>query len=242
MKKMVLFLNIVIIAILLVPTSAFGHKLIPSDGSNLSLESSLEIPDPNISWAIYESINGNVKYYSFHGEQGEMFYASIVIPKLENLENFAPSMAFIGPESFLEIIDEFRIQKTNKSFPFSLPDGYDAHVFDYIGDFPSNEFYEPFGQVTYWERQEVIFDFPVTGKYYLAVFDKGSNPGKYALAIGTIEDFSASDFFTILPYAWLETKLFVNDYASAISAIIIFFGILSIIGYMLYRKIRSYQL
>ena len=27
--------------------------------------------------------------------------------------------------------------------------------FLYEGDYPGNEFYEPFGQVTYWERQEV---------------------------------------------------------------------------------------
>ncbi len=239
MKKMVLFLNIVIIAILLVPTSAFGHKLIPSDGSNLSLESSLEIPDPNISWAIYESINGNVKYYSFYGEQGEMFYASIVIPKLENLENFAPSMAFIGPESFLEIIDEFRIQKTNKSFPFSLPDGYDAHVFDYIGDFPSNEFYEPFGQVTYWERQEISFDLPANAQYHLVVYDKNSISGKYALAIGTIEDFSIYDFFTMLPYAWLMTKLFLNDYISAVIALSIFFGVITLTIFGIYRKVKN---
>jgi hypothetical protein len=34
------------------------------------------------------------------------------------------------------------------------------------------------------------------------------------LAIGTIEDFSGGDFFTILPKAWFDTKLFVEDYTS----------------------------
>ena len=33
-------------------------------------------------------------------------------------------------------------------------------------------------------------------------------------AIGTIEDFSMIDFFTVLPSAWFETKLFFEDYIS----------------------------
>ena len=121
----------------------------------------------------------------------------------------------------------------------SLPEGFDAYVFDYKGLIPSKEFYEPFGQITYWERQEVSFDFPVDGTYYLAVFDKKDNSGKYALAIGTIEDFSAYDFFTILPYAWLESKLFVNDYFSAVIAVSIFIAVLTLIGFGIYRKLKN---
>ncbi len=44
--------------------------------------------------------------------------------------------------------------------------------------------------------------------------DEKNQSGKYSLAIGIIEDFSGGDFFTILPKAWFDTKLFVNDYAS----------------------------
>ena len=188
---------------------------------------------------MYEEINGDIRYYSFYGKQGDPLYASIVIPKLENLIEFTPSIAFIGVESHLDLIEEFKILKPRTSFDFSLPQGYDAYVFDYDGIIPSKEFYEPFGQVTYWERQEINFDFPVDGTYYLAVFDENSTPGKYALAVGTIEDFSAYDFFTILPYAWFETKLFLNDYLSAISAILILIGLLGVIGFLIYRKFKK---
>ena len=224
---------------MLTPSTAYAHKLIPTDGSNISIDSSLEIPDPSISWAMYEEINGDIRYYSFYGKQGDPLYASIVIPKLENLIEFTPSIAFIGVESHLDLIEEFKILKPRTSFDFSLPQGYDAYVFDYDGIIPSKEFYEPFGQVTYWERQEINFDFPVDGTYYLAVFDENSTPGKYALAVGTIEDFSAYDFFTILPYAWFETKLFLNDYLSAISAILILVGLLGVIGFLIYRKFKK---
>ena len=224
---------------MLTPSTAYAHKLIPTDGSNISIDSSLEIPDPSISWAMYEEINGDIRYYSFYGKQGDPLYASIVIPKLENLIEFTPSIAFIGVESHLDLIEEFKILKPRTSFDFSLPQGYDAYVFDYDGIIPSKEFYEPFGQVTYWERQEINFDFPVDGTYYLAVFDENSTPGKYALAVGTIEDFSGYDLFTILPYALFETKLFLNDYLSAVSAILILVGLLGVIGFLIYRKFKK---
>ena len=234
-----LFLITAIGIVMLTPSTAYAHKLIPTDGSNISIDSSLEIPDPSISWAMYEEINGDIRYYSFYGKQGDPLYASIVIPKLENLIEFTPSIAFIGVESHLDLIEEFKILKPRTSFDFSLPQGYDAYVFDYDGIIPSKEFYEPFGQVTYWERQEINFDFPVDGTYYLAVFDENSTPGKYALAVGTIEDFSAYDFFTILPYAWFETNLFLNDYLSAVSAILILIGLLGVIGFLIYRKFKK---
>jgi len=34
------------------------------------------------------------------------------------------------------------------------------------------------------------------------------------LPILILEDFSGMDFFTILPKAWFDTKIFVNDYSS----------------------------
>ena len=239
MNKKIPVLIMVVGVLLLIPSTAFGHKLIPTDGSNDSLENGLMISDHKISWAVYEEINDNELYYTFDGKKGDMFFASIVIPKIETLKNFSPSLAFIGYESHLELIQGYEIDNSNKNFPYTLPEGFDAYVFDYSGSFPSKEFYEPFGQITYWERQEITFDLPADGTYHLSVFDRNSNPGKYALAIGTIEDFSAYDFFTLLPYAWLATKLFVNDYFSAIIAIGIFIGILGLIIFGIYRKLRK---
>ena len=239
MNKKIPVLIMVIGVLLLIPSTAFGHKLIPTDGSNDSLENGLMISDHKISWAVYEEINDNELYYTFDGKKGDMFFASIVIPKIETLKNFSPSLAFIGYESHLELIQGYEIDNSNRNFPYALPEGFNAYVFDYSGSFPSKEFYEPFGQITYWERQEITFDLPADGTYHLSVFDRNSNPGKYALAIGTIEDFSAYDFFTLLPYAWLATKLFVNDYFSAIIAIGIFIGILGLIIFGIYRKLRK---
>ena len=74
------------------------------------------------------------------------------------------------------------------------------------------------------------------GTYFLVVIDEKNQSGKYSLAIGTIEDFSLVDFFTILPKAWIDTKLFVNDYNSITLSVLILIGFLSLPILVLFRK------
>ncbi len=181
---------------------AYAHKLITHDDSHKDFDSALLIPDHEISWAIYENLEANdAKFYSFDAKHGESFYASIVVPKIEGLETYSPTLVLMGEGIF-----------ENDDVPFETQLGVEK--FSYSGDFPSSEFYEPFGQVTYWERQEIRMDIPLDGKYFIVVMDEKNQTGKYSLAVGTIEDFSGGDLFTTLPNAWLETKLFVNDYVS----------------------------
>ena len=207
----------VLFLLILVSTNqAFAHKLISHDDSHRDYESALVIPDHKISWAIYENLGTNeAKYYTFDAKKGDSFYASIVIPKIPGLEFYSPTINFIEPNN-----DESK---------------FVVEKFLYEGDYPGNEFYEPFGQVTYWERQEINLEIPYDGKYFLVVADEKNQSGKYSLAIGTIEDFSGADFFTILPKAWFDTKIFVNDYFS----LLIFFAILfSIIGLPIFFSVK----
>jgi len=181
---------------------AYGHKLISHDDKHTNFDSALHIPDHKISWAIYENLGTNeAKFYSFDAKQGDLFYASIVIPKINGLEEYSPTLVLLDGPTF---------ENSNASFKSQL----NVEKFLYEGEFPGNEFYEPFGQVTYWERQEVRTEIPLDGEYFIVVMDEKNQKGKYSLAIGTIEDFSTGDFFTILPKAWIDTKLFVNDYFS----------------------------
>jgi len=182
--------------------TVYGHKLISHDDTHTDFDSALQIPDHKISWAIYENLGINeAKFYSFEAKEGDSFYASIVIPKINGLEEYSPSLVLMNSPTF---------ENDSISFETSL----NTEKFLYEGKFPGNEFYEPFGQVTYWERQEVRAEIPADGKYFIVVMDEKNQEGKYSLAIGTIEDFSGDGFLTILPKAWLDTKLFVNDYVS----------------------------
>ena len=219
MRK-VIFLFLILIVLSISPF-AHAHKLISHDDSHRDFESALVIPDHKISWAIYDNLGvEESKFYTFDAKKDDSFYASIVIPKLEGLENYSPSLILMNDDLFNGAGTSSNIESSVQKFL-------------YEGDYPGNEFYEPFGQVTYWERQEVTTIIPADGQYFILVSDEKNQTGKYALAVGTIEDFSGSDFFTTLPKAWFETKLFFNDYVSFIIGISILVGfpimILSII-------------
>ena len=235
MKKIVV---IGIFCLLMLPASAFGHKLIPTDGTNIDYESALNIPDPVISWAMYEELEDNALFYKFDAKKDDRLFSSIVIPKLDNLENFTPSLVLIGPSTFLDLVDELKVMDVDKNFDYPIPDGYDAYVFDYNGPIPSKEFYEPFGQVTYWERQEIDLEIEAPGTYYMAVFDKNGSTGKLAVAIGYVEDFSGNDFVTVLPNAWLESRYFSEDYSQLFIMVGILLGIFGLIGFGIYIKIK----
>ena len=235
MKKIVV---IGIFCLLMLPASAFGHKLIPTDGTNIDYESALNIPDPVISWAMYEELEDNALFYKFDAKKDDRLFSSIVIPKLDNLENFTPSLVLIGPSTFLDLVDELKVMDVDKNFDYPIPDGYDAYVFDYNGPIPSKEFYEPFGQVTYWERQEIDLEIEAPGTYYMAVFDKNGATGKLAVAIGYVEDFSGNDFVTVLPNAWLESRYFSEDYSQLFIMVGVLLGIFGLIGFGIYRKIK----
>ena len=210
MRK-ILFLFLFLIVLSISPV-AHAHKLISHDDSHRDFESALVIPDHKISWAIYDNLGvEESKFYTFDAKKGDSFYASIVIPKLEGLENYSPSLILMNDDLF------------NGAGPSSNIES-SVQKFLYEGDYPGNEFYEPFGQVTYWERQEVTTIIPADGQYFILVSDEKNQSGKYALAVGTIEDFSGSDFFTTLPKAWFETKLFFNDYLSFIIGISVLVG------------------
>ena len=225
--------------LLMLPASAFGHKLIPTDGTNIDYESALEIPNPVVSWAMYEELEDTALFYKFEAKKNDRLYSSIVIPKLDHLEGFTPSLVLIGPSTFLELIDNLKVLDTDKNFDYYIPEGYDAYVFDYNGQIPSKEFYEPFGQITYWERQEIDLEIEASGTYYLAVFDKTGSNGKLALAIGYVEDFSGNDFVTVLPNAWLESRYFSEDFTPLVIFIGIMLGVFVLIGFLIYRKIKQ---
>ena len=223
MKK---YFFLVFVLVLVAFPSVYAHKLISHDDSHRDLESALQIPDHKISWAIYENLGENeAKFYTFYAKEGDSLYTSIVIPKISGLEDYSPTIFLVKPEM-------------NSDGTQNNDSLQNLGRFAYEGNYPGYEFYEPFGQVTYWERQEVSFEIPSDGNYFIIVSDEKNQSGKYSLAVGTIEDFSGSDFVTILPKAWFDTKIFVNDYVSLAIFFSILGGILFLIGLGIKRKIR----
>ena len=81
-----------------------AHQLIFSDGNNITIENALYIPDPQISWAMYGELENNVLFYKFEAEQKEPLYASLVLPALDGLEDFSPSLAIITQQQNIAMI------------------------------------------------------------------------------------------------------------------------------------------
>ena len=243
---------VIIVTMLVLVTSSFqmsnGHKPLKVAGSNNDFTTAKEIPNHRISWAIYEELSGSndVHYYKFAADQGDRLYSQLSIPKLEKFSTFVPSIALVGNDvSSVNLEGRYSVQEYAHDvgdLPFAIPPGMRAIVVDYNGPIPSSEFYEPFTQTSYWERQEIVINsLPSVGTYYLVVFDRSlvQDEGKYTLAVGEIEDFSPLDFFTIIPQAWLDTKFFFEDYISPTIAISLLVAVLAFIAILLVKRLNT---
>lgn len=243
--------TITIMIMLVLLTSSFeianGHKPLKVVDSNNDFSTAKEIPNHKISWGIYEELSGSndVHYYKFAADKGDRLYAQISIPKLEKFSTFVPSIALVGSNVTAGNLEAgYSVREYAHDIgdlPFAIPPGMRAIVVDYNGQIPSSEFYEPFTQTSYWERQEIVINsLPSVGTYYLVVFDRSlmEDAAKYTLAVGEIEDFSLLDFFTIIPSAWLDTKFFFEDYISPTIAISLLFVVPSLITILRVKQLR----
>jgi hypothetical protein len=243
--------TIAIMIMLVLFTSSFqmanGHKPLKVVDSNNDFSTAKEIPNHKVSWGIYEELSGSndVHYYKFAANEGERMYAQISIPKLEKFSTFAPSIAVVGSDVTAgDLEGEYSVREYAHDIvdlPFAIPSGMRAIVVDYNGPIPSSEFYEPFTQTSYWERQEIVINsLPSVGTYYLVVFDRNlvQDEGKYTLAVGEIEAFSLLDFFTIIPSAWLDTKFFFEDYVSPTIAILLLVAVPALIAILLIKRLK----
>jgi hypothetical protein len=226
---------------------ANGHKPLEVVDSNNDFTTAKEIPNHRISWGIYEELSGSndVHYYKFAANEGERLYSQLSIPKLERFSTFVPSIALVGSDVTAGNLEGgYSVREYAHDIgdlPFAIPPGMRAIVVDYNGLIPSGEFYEPFTQTSYWERQEIVINsLPSDGTYYLVVFDRGlvQNTGKYVLAVGEIEDFSLLDFFTIIPSAWFDTKFFFEDYVSPTIVISLLVGVAALIAILLVNRVK----
>ena len=130
------------------------------------------IKDPEISKAIYSTLDGAEHFYKIKSDEDFNMYAGITVAKQDDCP------------------DEFQ------KFSFSILDENfnTLHTFD--GEsFKWWSWYEEYGKKWYWVGPEYGADFKSTnifkkGTYYLKV-NNNSNEGNYVLAVGDIEKFNA---------------------------------------------------
>ena len=232
--------------------SIYAHKPLASDNNNV-LKGATKIPDHKISWAIYQELEGTeeMDYYRFSARQGEIgfLHAGKTIPDIEKFQSSSPAVVLIGKN-----LDKAKLDAQNSQVRLAHSrDTVYNHLnmhgntglvleYDNNNSVLSKLLYEPFTQTSYLIRQELaIPSLSSTGEYAVAIYDgrlQSDGLRKYALSIGEREDFGPIDFFTTLPAAWFETKLYFQDYLSMAVAIAVIASaiIIILISTIIFRK------
>ena len=166
MKVKLLFFVVFLFAI----TSSLAHQPILNSDGEMSSDQPYVIEKPEISKAIYSTLEGTDHYYMISSDKPFNFYAGLTVPKIDDCDDFL-RFSFAVLDNDFHIIQEF-----------------DGQQFQWW------EWYEPYGKKWYWVGPEYgegfkssnVFD---AGTYYIKVYNK-DNIGKYVLAVGDIEKFT----------------------------------------------------
>lgn len=131
----------------------------------------ISVPDPEVSKAYYERLDGEPAFYKIAAEAPFALYVNILVPDIpaERDRRFS-----------VEILNE-------SGGRVALLDGEKSEW---------TQFYEPFGGDAYFMGPELRMNVS-EGEYTLKVFS-ADNQGKYVLAVGEKEAFPPSEIFNAL--------------------------------------------
>ena len=169
MIKLYSFLLIIFFSI-----NTFAHqpRLNEEDDYAMSKDDPYIIKDPEISKAIYSTLDGAEHFYKIKSDEDFNMYAGITVAKQDDCPDEFQKFSF-------SILDE----------NFNTLHAFDGESFKWWS------WYEEYGKKWYWVGPEYGADFKSTnifkkGTYYLKV-NNNSNQGNYVLAVGDIEKFNA---------------------------------------------------
>ncbi|MBE2237782.1 MAG: hypothetical protein IAE81_08335 [Caldilineaceae bacterium] len=159
------------------PRPAEAHQPYFED-EDWSADRAYRVQDPTVSTALYATLESrtDVDYVTFTGRSGQRILLGVTIPQIAGQENFAPTIALIGPE-----LPTAPLPKR-----IAAPAGSGALVLA-PDPGPATEFFEPFSGTRYWERQEARVTLPVDGEYRVAVWADDRSIGRYTLVVGDRE-------------------------------------------------------
>jgi len=169
MIKLYSFLLIIFFSI---NTLAHQPRLNEEGDYAMSKDDPYIIKDPEISKAIYSTLDGAEHFYKIKSDEDFNMYAGITVAKQDDCPDEFQKFSF-------SILDE----------NFNTLHALDGESFKWWS------WYEEYGKKWYWVGPEYGADFKSTnifkkGTYYLKV-NSNSNEGNYVLAVGDIEKFNA---------------------------------------------------
>lgn len=164
-------------------------------GGDYSLfEDAPYIDEPWFMWFVLGELSSaqDVDMVKFDYKGGDHFKAIIFIPGHEELREFNPTIALIGPG----------LPKPDGPLPFDLPAGMGVITATSTGTY---DYFDIFTQMVYFPRAQIELDMPQTGRYYMAVWGEPIGMARYALDIGIMENF-APHVLARYPINWWEVR------------------------------------
>ena len=164
MKYIVIITGLIMVLIISFSLTANAHKPV-----NVNFPATKEAPilikDHQISWAAYTELSkpNEVDYYKFTANENEEIYANMLIPKIERLKDYTPTIALIGPG----LPKEYETKNVKLKV-----DNKEGVIIKRYTLNTTEVFFEPFTQTSYYVRQTLFKKAPQTGTYYFAVFDE----------------------------------------------------------------------
>ena len=158
-------------------TSSEAHIPYLSKDEHFDAETALPINDIHISKAIYQTLSESrpTSWIKFYGSQEEDLYVQIGVPKIQELEDFRPSLYLIKPSS------------TKKEVTSTASKFIDTSIKKPM------LFHEPYSDTHSWVFGEITLKLPENGTYYLVSIKDELKVGKLWVSIGKEERFGMSD-------------------------------------------------
>jgi len=173
-----ILIGLLLIGLALVANPAWAHQPFFEE-TDIPPDRPWRIDDSSVSTAIYATLESatDVDVFAFDGRAGQEVYLSIVIPQIPGQENFAPTMALIGPG----------LPGETTALPAAVPVADEGVEIIPPPEGPPSTFFEPFTRTSYWERQERTVTLPADGLYRVAVWHPRGEVGRYVFTVGRAE-------------------------------------------------------
>lgn len=197
----------------------------------------LNFDRPEVARTFYSELKplGRPAIYSFKAKKDFLLQAKIYIPVVDGLEDYRPALALFGPGLPQPTPDQL------DHLPFSLPPDSGMVLSEQVVNLgepiaPLPTTYEPFTQSEYWEGQKLLREMPQDGTYYLVVFSRVGQGGRYALQVGDKTDTQIKEILGF-PVLWSRVHLWFDDWLTPVLAWIAL-GLLVLYG--LYLLLNPY--
>ncbi len=219
---------------MLLTAPAAAHRPQGSASSGIA-----EVPNLSTSYAFYERIAGEeVDVYVADGHTGDDLFVGITIPQIDGLEDFGVTLGVVAPgldPAHLDRIPDVGIDWPAGAGAIVARDRLDATFTD------DGDFFEPFTQTRYWERQRIERALPADGPVYFVVWQPDrSVEGRYVLDSGREEVFGPADALRGIGW-WFEVNAYFGHWVRIGAALGVIAGLIAVgIGLIRRRNASVY--